>query len=329
MSLKTDYLDFIASEDGKKYSISANADGTSNITDVTTYEQTGDAFGAADINATNEAVNTAQTTADTAVSDAAAAQTTASAALPKSGGTMTGALSMGSNAISTSGTVNLTSTNSIFFRGTNGAKIYSPSLQLLTVAPSTSELDYYLKLGNIDGWCICMATGGLTNLGHSSYRWKNIYSTNSIDVSSDERLKKEITTLDDAYINMLLSLPARSYRWKESEQKIQLGFIAQEVAAAMQAQGINEDAYALISHYDKTETVQVMDVEYDEELEDYVDTLQEAELENGEDEYALRYEHFIPILTALCQKQQTQIDALTAQNQEILARLSALEENQP
>lgn len=54
--LKTDYKD--AMYDGaRKYRIIANADGTSGITDATTYTQEGDPFGANDINATNEAIN--------------------------------------------------------------------------------------------------------------------------------------------------------------------------------------------------------------------------------------------------------------------------------
>ena len=56
MALKTDYKDYIASGD-PKYQISANADGTSGIKDVTEYSQTGDSIGAAGLNATNKAVN--------------------------------------------------------------------------------------------------------------------------------------------------------------------------------------------------------------------------------------------------------------------------------
>ena len=54
--LKTDYKD--AMYDGaRRYRITGNADGTSVISDETSYTQEGDAFGAKDINATNTAVN--------------------------------------------------------------------------------------------------------------------------------------------------------------------------------------------------------------------------------------------------------------------------------
>lgn len=44
------FVDQIPPETGRKYSIAANPDGTSRITDVTAYEQEGTAWGAADAN---------------------------------------------------------------------------------------------------------------------------------------------------------------------------------------------------------------------------------------------------------------------------------------
>lgn len=56
MSLKTDYKDAVYSGD-RKYTITANSDGTSNIADSTAYLQEGTRFGANDINSTNAAIN--------------------------------------------------------------------------------------------------------------------------------------------------------------------------------------------------------------------------------------------------------------------------------
>lgn len=56
MALKTDYKDYVYSGN-QKFKITANSDGTSTITDSTTYSQVGDTFGASDLNATNEEVN--------------------------------------------------------------------------------------------------------------------------------------------------------------------------------------------------------------------------------------------------------------------------------
>lgn len=60
MSLKTDYKDAIPPSTGRVYRHTYNTtDGTMTLEDVTEYEQVGDAFGAADINAVNEVANAA------------------------------------------------------------------------------------------------------------------------------------------------------------------------------------------------------------------------------------------------------------------------------
>lgn len=56
MALKTDYKADVF-EGNRKYQISQDGEGKSEILDVTTYSQEGDVFGPGDINATNRAVN--------------------------------------------------------------------------------------------------------------------------------------------------------------------------------------------------------------------------------------------------------------------------------
>ena len=58
MALRTDYKDDILSSGNlRKYKMINNGDGTVSFQDVTVYQQTGDTFGAGDINNTNQAVN--------------------------------------------------------------------------------------------------------------------------------------------------------------------------------------------------------------------------------------------------------------------------------
>lgn len=56
MALKTDYIDDVFSGN-RKYQKTDNSDGTISLVDKTSYSQKGDTFSAADINATNKAVN--------------------------------------------------------------------------------------------------------------------------------------------------------------------------------------------------------------------------------------------------------------------------------
>lgn len=56
MSLREDYKDDIFSGN-RKYRMIDNGDGTVSFTDVTTYAQTGDTYGAAEINEANAVIN--------------------------------------------------------------------------------------------------------------------------------------------------------------------------------------------------------------------------------------------------------------------------------
>lgn len=61
MSLRTNYSDDVLDTSvntKRKYSVTNNADNTISLTDETVYTREGDYFGAADINVTNEMVNT-------------------------------------------------------------------------------------------------------------------------------------------------------------------------------------------------------------------------------------------------------------------------------
>lgn len=64
MALKTDYKNFIPDENGRRYSLTQDAQGYTKINDETTYLQQGDNFGANDMNATNLAVNGLSETQD-------------------------------------------------------------------------------------------------------------------------------------------------------------------------------------------------------------------------------------------------------------------------
>lgn len=63
MALKTDYKeDILASGNTRrKYNMITNDDGTVSFEDVTEYQQTGDNFGAGDINSTNTVINNMNT----------------------------------------------------------------------------------------------------------------------------------------------------------------------------------------------------------------------------------------------------------------------------
>lgn len=68
-----------------------------------------------------------------------------------------------------------------------------------------------------------------SQLGSSASRFREIWSTNALNTSSDRRLKKDIKTLGYG-LEEILKLQAVSYKWKNStDSKLHLGFIAQDV----------------------------------------------------------------------------------------------------
>ena len=95
MALKTDYKDYIPPSGGRKYKITANSDGSSSVEDITQYQQVGDTWGAEDINSITEKVNDTYTKTESDERYATAAQgQKADNALPKTGGTISGNLTV-------------------------------------------------------------------------------------------------------------------------------------------------------------------------------------------------------------------------------------------
>lgn len=95
--------------------------------------------------------------------------------------------------------------------------------------------------------------GNSGTLGNSSNRWTGIYSTAAVNVSSDERLKRDITELDgDALANFVGRLKVVSYKYKDDaeERKARIGLVAQEVQQAdadLAKFFVEEDAEGMLS----------------------------------------------------------------------------------
>lgn len=72
-------------------------------------------------------------------------------------------------------------------------------------------------------------------LGTTSLRWKNIYTNNAVNVSSDMRLKRDIASMDAselaAFINKL-NVVSYNYNDDSSDAKSRIGLIAQSVQSA-------------------------------------------------------------------------------------------------
>lgn len=86
--------------------------------------------------------------------------------------------------------------------------------------------------GNIISRCLVAETEfrpyttNAYNLGSGSYRWKTIYTNNSVDVS-DRRIKNNIIDLEEA-LPKVNSIAVKSYTMNNHDEGIMYGFIAQD-----------------------------------------------------------------------------------------------------
>lgn len=65
--------------------------------------------------------------------------------------------------------------------------------------------------------------------GNSSFRWKGIYSTSAVNVSSDERLKENIEPIDvDDAVNFVNNIDVKSFNYIDDDEP-RIGIIAQDV----------------------------------------------------------------------------------------------------
>ena len=75
------------------------------------------------------------------------------------------------------------------------------------------------------------------DLGHSSYRFDDVYATNGTVQTSDVRLKKQIKE-SDLGLDFINELNPVSYHWKKNDNGRHYGLIAQELLAVFQRHGI-------------------------------------------------------------------------------------------
>lgn len=76
---------------------------------------------------------------------------------------------------------------------------------------------------------------GTFSCGNANFRWSGIYSTSAVNVSSDERMKRDISEADEeALAEFINRLNVMTYNYKSDpeEAKARVGLIAQQVQSA-------------------------------------------------------------------------------------------------
>ena len=165
-------------------------------------------------------------------------------------------------------------------------------------------------------------TNGGAALGSSSYKWSTVYATNGTIQTSDRAQKENIQEIEQKYVDLFDMLRPVSYELTgDGHDRVHVGFVSQDVKAAMDELGLTDLDFAGYCRDVKMEDV------IDEETGEVVGT-REALDENGEPVYlySLRYSEFIALNTKMIQlnrekiaEQQKEIDAL----KDAVAKLTA------
>lgn len=176
---------------------------------------------------------------------------------------------------------------------------------------------YYLKGIGIDDNVQISGNGNLIPSSSSVYcgttpnPFAGGYSSGGWKTTSDRRKKKDFRKLleDDRFVRFFELLQPMEYRLIENDEKMHIGFVAQDVEQAMTDCDISENEFYGLEHavfYEK-------DFQSNKEFEKFLER-------NGgaNDMYTLCYQEFIALNTAMIQKLQNRCN-------DFERRLSALE----
>lgn len=180
-----------------------------------------------------------------------------------------------------------------------------------------ASIAYYLQGIGISDYVHISGNGNLIPSSSSAYCGTNPnpfaggYSSGGWKTTSDRRKKKDFRKLleDDRFERFFELLQPMKYRLIENDDKMHIGFVAQDVEQAMTDCGISENEFYGLEHAVLSEK----DFESNEEWEKFLE-------QNGgaNDMYTLCYQEFIALNTAMIQKLQNRCN-------DFERRLSALE----
>lgn len=145
---------------------------------------------------------------------------------------------------------------------------------------------------------------GIPSCGTSLGKWSSVWAVSGTIQTSDVNKKNSINDLDDKYEQFINMVVPKSFKMNEGTSgRTHIGFIAQEVEAAMTACGITDMEFAGLIKA-PVYTKKLLDKDGNE-LPDYDITSEVI----GYD-YGLRYEEFIPLLLARIIDQEERLCAV-------------------
>lgn len=237
-------------------------------------------------------------------------RTAANNAMPKSGGTFTGGITVNGD-IDAKRHVKIADGNKVMWG--KGAMVFGNGAQHLYMTGS-SEPSYAAHVGVHDGmWTLDPDVSGNLQLGTANHRWGTLYAQTGQINTSDRNSKKDIHEINDKYVDFFRRLMPVSFRFNDGV-RTHIGFVSQDVESAMAASGLTDLDFAgfckdaKTKRVEKSAKVKVMNEDGKETVETIV--YLEDEIIPDEYIYSLRYDEFIALNTMMIQKLSDKVTAL-------------------
>lgn len=136
-----------------------------------------------------------------------------------------------------------------FYRARQSAS----SHHLFFCTDASGTLSNALSIGTV---AVNPGTDGTIANGWSNKRWSQVYAATSTIATSDERLKEDIKSIDEAVFKAWGKVEFKQFLFKDavaakgSAARIHIGLIAQQVIAAFASEGLDAMRYGIVC-YDK------------------------------------------------------------------------------
>lgn len=161
------------------------------------------------------------------------------------------------------------------------------------------------------------------SLGSSSNRWSQIYAASGTINTSDQRVKSSVASASDTLLDAVGSVPIHTFQFTDAVEKkgsdaarFHAGVIAQEVASAFQAKGLDAARYGLFCHDewpDEFQTIEVVDQpevldENGEVVSPAVTHTEQRLITAAGDRYGIRYEELLMLECARLRRELQRVN---------------------
>ncbi len=168
------------------------------------------------------------------------------------------------------------------------------------------------------------STDNAVSLGNSSHRFSGAFLATSSISNSDSRVKSSVASASDTLLDAVGNVPIHTFQFTDAVEKkgsdaarLHVGVIAQEVASAFEANGLDAARYGLFCHdewQDEYETIEVVDQpevlgEDGEVVTPAVTHTEQKKILSAGDRYGIRYEE---LLTLECARLRRELDRIKA-----------------